>query len=433
MVKVQQRLYKLKKIDISIFNYIISQIREKSKFAPVLLNAQESILKTLGLKGKILPSQLQPSRYQDVEFLGELFRPSSNIIIYVKTPSMRRFMRRDLSVVLTPREATESLEVGELNSGSEDEIFEKFTSIFEETVRKILKTKPTWEDINLLNRIKETTEISEVSAPSSANIIASKSIADATVRNFLQLIKTGLLIGDIQEKIQLSSEKIEKLNKELERLKLTSKHHVVICKKTKDFLVKTESKSQLDNLIKQKLSCGKCGCLFSEELHEEVIGITDFGTELIDGSHWLTILVLDLLLSMGIPKSHIRVGITDITGETDILFCIGQNLTLVELKDRDFNLSDGYKLNARIDSFGADAAVVITTKKVTNDVKKFLQDLSRKYKTPVIFIEGSDSFEEKLKKKITDDNKELTEEVILGFSLKIGVSAARLIIQRFCE
>lgn len=438
MVKVQQRRYKLKKkIDALIFNQIISYIRENSRFVPVLLNAQETIFKTLRLEGKALSSRLQPSRYQDEEFLGELFQPSPKIVIYIKAPLRREFIRRGYRVVLTrglPSEkATESVEVGELNSGSKDQVFGEFILVFEKAVGKILKAETIWEDINLLDKIKETVEISEDLTPNNTNVIASKKIADANVRNFLQIIKTGLLTSDIQEKTQLNNEKIEKLNSELEKLKLTSKHYVIVCSKTRDFLVKTGAKSELGNLIKQKISCGKCGRPFSEELSEEVVGITDFGIKLIDGSRWFTILVLDLLLSMGIPKSHIRVGVTDITGETDILFCIGQNLTLVELKDRDFNLNDGFKLNARIDSFEANAAVVISSRKVIEDAKKFLQDLSRKYKTPVLFIEGLENLEEKIKKKIIDDNRELIEEIMLGFSPKIGVPAARLIIQRFCE
>lgn len=438
MVRVQQRRYKLKKeIDISFFSQIISQIQKQSGFKPILLDAQSSISKALGLNGKISSLQPEPSRYRNTDFLGEIFRPNPKIIIYIKALPIRGF-ERGYRVILTPgpfyeKGASKSFEVGEINSSKKTEVFDKFTSVFEKATKKVLKTKPTWRDINCFDRIKASSEIDRVLVPDKDKVTASKKITDTNTRNFLRTVKRGLLISDIQKKTQLDKAKIRQLNKELEKLKLISKHQVVVCKETRDILVKTRSRKQLNDLFKQDLSCGKCGRQFSEELTEEAIETTDLGASLIDKSYWFTIFVLDLLLSMNVPLSHIRIGVTDPTGETDILFCIGQILTIIELKDRDFNLNDLYKLNTRIDSFEAEAAIIITTKTVTNDAKKVLQELMKKYETPVLLIEGLGSLEEKIKMKIAADRKELVEKIILDFSSKIGISSARLIAHSFFE
>jgi hypothetical protein len=57
-----------------------------------------------------------------------------------------------------------------------------------------------------------------------------------------------------------------------------------------------------------------------------------------------------------------------------------------ELKDREFGLGDAYPFVTRMQRYGADGGVIVSTERVADEVKGFIAELPL---TPVRIIEGT--------------------------------------------
>jgi len=283
-----------------------------------------------------------------------------------------------------------------------------------------------WPEIELserqdpLRRIREiengnvnTTEI-----PSPEDLQSAEVLSDKSARKLAIAIKSanGLLTGHAAKQIPPADRpRIDELIEKLISLGLVDTEVVVICRETSAQINRLSSSESFEVLDEVGLKCA-CGRNLSAEKLEKALSITDFGRLMLDGNRWLSILVLQNLLSLGVPIENIRMEQIYSGEEVDCIAEIYGRIVLFELKDKEFARGNAYSFGAKIGIFQPDFSVVVTTERVGRDAKDHF--LARSAGTrkrtfygrgrdseAVIFIEGLDNLGTGLEAVISEVTK----------------------------
>ena len=167
---------------------------------------------------------------------------------------------------------------------------------------------------------------------------------------------------------------------------LLRKEFLVRCRMDSRTLCTVESQEDLEYEFGERLRCSSCGRTFKEELIQEVYAPTAHAKALINGSHWMTVWITDVLMKAGVDKSSIHWSATAGEDEIDIIAEVQGHRMFFELKDREFGLGDAYPFVTRMQRYGADGGVIVSTERVADEVKGFIAELPL---TPVRIIEGT--------------------------------------------
>ncbi len=125
------------------------------------------------------------------------------------------------------------------------------------------------------------------------------------------------------------------------------------------------------------MKCAKCNTPYNDELLSAVYSLSDIGQELINGSHWMTIWVTQLLTDYGVALEHIRWNARRGSDEIDIMITLSDSQSFLELKDREFGYGDAMTFAGRVNNQGGDYGLVLTTEKVNPEAKEFLEGETR--------------------------------------------------------
>ena len=206
--------------------------------------------------------------------------------------------------------------------------------------------------------------------PSDEEISAAEALSDRVTRTLAIAIKqsSGLLGSDLEKQIPPSERaRTSAIRTRLETAKLISTEMVVICTKSGTQIAKIPNASVLNRFAEDELRCA-CGKPIKDEKIDEALSISERGQQLIDSSHWLTILLIRDLVALGVPLD--RLLIDQVRGdEMDCIIDVNGDLVLFELKDKDFNLGHAYKFGAKIATMTPGYSVVLTTERVGNDAR----------------------------------------------------------------
>lgn len=179
--------------------------------------------------------------------------------------------------------------------------------------------------------------------------------------------------------------------------KIICTEYLIQCKKDNRTLGTSATKEEITSHLK----CGACRRSYIDELISEVYSLTDLGLSLNTKSHWMTIYVTSILNDIGIQNDDILWGATGSQDEIDLCVNVAGKRVFFELKDRDFGLGDMYAFAGRIDRYNANLGVIITTHKIADDVKSFIQEGSKKEYFPrILQIEGLNPLKSKLSKEL---------------------------------
>ncbi|QTZ92843.1 hypothetical protein [Streptomyces auratus] len=242
--------------------------------------------------------------------------------------------------------------------------------------------------------------------PTEGELDAAEALSDKSVRRLAIAIKSssGLLLGDAPKQIPPRERgRIDAIVQLLIDKGLVDTEIVVICRDSSAQVNRVATADVLNGLDKQGVRCA-CGRPLSEEKHEKALSVTDFARSMLDGSAWLSILVLQYLLNFGVPIQSVRMEQEYSGEEVDCVAEIYGRLVLFELKDKEFNLGNAYSFGAKVGIFGPDVPVIVTTEKVGADARDHFarsavaDRRSRRYATEdpvgdggIKFIEGLDS------------------------------------------
>ncbi|MGA8756593.1 MAG: hypothetical protein WB611_09705 [Stellaceae bacterium] len=135
---------------------------------------------------------------------------------------------------------------------------------------------------------------------------ASRALSDRQVRTLAVAIKSsgGLLVRDLAKQLpQEARNQTEEIRRTLESRGLIDAEFVVVCKKSQAQIARVPSQDALQRMSDQGLRCA-CGRPIAEESVEEAVATTDLGRTLLDGSRWLTLLLLEELQQVSVPLDH---------------------------------------------------------------------------------------------------------------------------------
>lgn len=211
--------------------------------------------------------------------------------------------------------------------------------------------------------------------PSSSEVLAASALMDKATRTLALAIKTagGLLVKDIHRQLSESDrEGASSIQETLLNSGLVTTENVVSCRKTSAQVARLDAPADVANLSSTGIRCA-CGRPLQDERVEEALTLSDLGREVLDGSKWMTKLLLHELAAVGIPPERVFVEQQSGGDEMDCLADVSGEMVLFELKDKEFNLGNAYSFGAKMGVMRPDHAVVVTTEHVGNDAKDHFQ------------------------------------------------------------
>lgn len=251
------------------------------------------------------------------------------------------------------------------------------------TVQAVLQALDTTFRITLLETRYSSGEFDKLlkegmtppSPPDAMAMRAAHILADKPTRAVAVAIKAsgGLLLRDLPKQLPADAGvDTATIRAALEAHNLIESQIVVICKKTQSQVARAPSQEILVKMSDQGVKCA-CGRAMADELIEEALSITDLGRGLLDGSRWLTLLVVERLQQVGVPLDRLLIEQQVGGDEVDCVADISGDLVLFELKDKDFNLGSAYPFGAKIGIFRPDHAVIFSTHKIGNDAREHFE------------------------------------------------------------
>ncbi|MGK3107698.1 hypothetical protein [Streptomyces sp. WAC05858] len=243
------------------------------------------------------------------------------------------------------------------------------------------------------------------------DVRGAKALSDKSSRALAVSIKSsrGLLLSDAPKQIPPKDKgRLNEIVRSLIEAGIVETEIVVICSSTSSQVNKIPSVEVLQEMDRRNVRCS-CGNYLSAERTEEALNITEHGKFMLDGSRWLSVLVLQGLIDLGVPIENIRMEQEYAGEEVDCMAEIYGKLVLFELKDKQFNLGNAYSFGAKVGIFRPDYPVIVTTEKVGSDARRhFMQSAQsgkrRMYYSKsdrsgaegMVFIEGMGNLQEGL-------------------------------------
>lgn len=209
-------------------------------------------------------------------------------------------------------------------------------------------------------------------APSSEEAAASRLLVDPLVRQAALAIAEsgGLLVDDLNK--QLPGDEADKeasVVHALQQTGLVSVDLVVTCAKTSKQILRVQDEQDLKHAAEIGIRCA-CGADILAEKVDSALSLTEFGRKLLNGSWWMTVLLMEELVRLGIDRSALLVEQEVDGGEVDCFADVSGALVIFELKDKEFSLGNAYSFGAKFAIYRPAHAVVMTTSHVGNDAKE---------------------------------------------------------------
>jgi hypothetical protein len=208
----------------------------------------------------------------------------------------------------------------------------------------------------------------------------------------------GLLVTDLPKQLpEDAREHADQISSELQSTGLVTAEMVVICRRTSAQVARVPTRDALERMAEDGLKCA-CGRDVLTERLESALSLTHLGRKLLDGSWWLTVLLMEEFNGLGVTGDSLLVEQTIGSDEMDCFADVSGELCLFELKDKEFSLGSAYSFGAKIGIHRPSHAVVVTTAGVGNDAKEHfkkaqpLEDIDtfgrRRRSSNVQYVEG---------------------------------------------
>lgn len=104
---------------------------------------------------------------------------------------------------------------------------------------------------------------------------------------------------------------------------------------------------------------------------ERRLAITPAGRYMLDQSRWMSLLVREYLLELGVREADILFECKIGDSEIDCITNVCGELIMFELKDKVFSLGDAYRFNSKMNIVKPRYPLILTTKYVGGDAKQF--------------------------------------------------------------
>lgn len=281
---------------------------------------------------------------------------------------------------------------------------------------------------------------SEVSAEDlpydSDSVVAARALAGRPARVLAISVKSsrGLLTKDVA-KIANTKDPSE-LIEQLVRSGVVVRDVVVVCGITQVQVARVPDKTSLPKLAKTGLRCA-CGKPIDQESSDDLLTVTDLGTLLLDKSRWMSILVREELVKLGVRREDILLECQLGTDEIDCIALIAGRVAIFELKDKEFSTGNAYSFSAKISLIDPDFSLIVTTDKVAADVKGRFSRVKRDPRTSRVshaadeaasiqYVEGDD-FRSGLRRAVSEIYQIDARSTLQGALSAVALDAASVL------
>jgi hypothetical protein len=406
MIILQMLRTTLRQANIRVLDPLIPLISDT--FQPLIRPTLERQAAILGFPVEALQGPLQPrSRHYQYEapsniIDAEVFTDGDSLIVLtVKETSKGRVIATAEGLEVEPNEGTyfylHLYYIGpELNSSGLRILQDAINKAFDVNLEPFYYRSTRFDEMKKEGRISPQ-------FPSDEEVAGVNVLQDRAVRTLAIAIKAsgGLLIRDLAKQLSTDERnRTEEIEKILRSVRLIESEIVVVCSKTQAQIARVPTREVLAQLSAQGVKCA-CGRYIADERVEEALTITELGRTLLDGSRWLTLLLLQELVAVGIPLDKTLVEQQVGGDELDLLVNISGELVFFELKDKEFSLGNAYSFGAKMGIIRPEYPVIVSTEYVGNDAKDHFQraNLARggrprgfvapeEKATEVLYIEG---------------------------------------------
>jgi len=423
-----------------------------SQFSPLLWPTRDLQATILRLSpGELQQTAAQPfdpvvRPHRTVIIRGEIFTTGTSLVLLelAVNPNDWRLVRTPEGIRQERTNIAPTLWLRFLTAEPNWEPLEHFERLVNEAFGVVL------ERYRLPNeRFQELKAEGRASPPpvSEAELRRARLLADRATRTLAIAIKSsgGLLVGDLGRQLpDAERPRLSTRQDALLREELVCREVVVVCKKTQQQTARVPSLDALRDVDERGLRCA-CGRRITDERVEEALTITDAGRTLLDGSRWFSHLMVEQLLRLGIDRESILLEQQEGGDEIDCLANIGGELTLFELKDKEFSLGNAYSFGAKIGINRPQHSVVVTSETVGNDAKEHFQRAEagertqrRRYDfeiygavspTPwgIRYIEGLNNFEKGIEDLVSAVYRDGAVELIRGIMAGTAPSSENIL------
>lgn len=359
--------------DKTKFEGVLSDLREDMD--PLLAPLQSLVAEKLHVPAAVLKwgaSNVETSLFGlGAAAFAEIFVIKGGYLVVTATeaPDMRRLAitMESFDRSSDPTEGMLSFTLAALGGGEAASLLDAVAAKFETALGLSISTFHYTND-----RFKElkAEAVSEDLPQSDEAIAVSRALSDPEVRRLAINIKSsrgGLLSKELAKYVG-AEEHRKNLIDQLLSEGVVIKEVVVVCSSTQQQIVRVVDRTSLDKLAQDGLRCA-CGKAINEEIPEDLLILTDLAVILLDKSRWLSVLVREELTSLGVPREDVLLECVIGADEIDCIALVGGELTIFELKDKEFSVGNAYSFGAKMGLSGAEQSVIVTTEFVSPDVK----------------------------------------------------------------
>lgn len=155
--------------------------------------------------------------------------------------------------------------------------------------------------------------------------------------------------------------------------------------------------------------------LLYSDISQNSYKLTPLAKKMINGSHWMTILLTKTLINNGVPLEKIIWSLSEDSEEVDCVVDFRGKTWIFELKDKPFEAGHAHPFIYRAIKYKADKIIIFTTDKVGPNARKIFKDISNNYRAAIdidspIFIEGTSSLDDKISDLIKNETISLVNK-----------------------
>ncbi|MBE2320401.1 hypothetical protein DVA67_030845 [Solirubrobacter sp. CPCC 204708] len=337
-------------------------------YRPLLRDTLRFQADGLGIDAEQIQSTARTDQYgEETEFGEVLAVPEGVVAVQIKAEA-----RRYLPAVRTGRSGrarSRELSLFGIGQPSVVERLAEVAAAFEQ--RFSLELEPFAYESDRFTALKEE-GMTPPDAPSDREKAGAQVLADPVVRRAAVSVASsgGLLVGDLPKQLpQEDRHRAADVQETLESEGLVDVELVVICKRTSAQVARVPSRDALEQAASAGLRCA-CGKALLDERVEEALSLAALGRQLLDGSWWLSVLLMEELRALGVSYESMLIEAKDGGDEMDCFADISGELTLFELKDKEFSLGNAYSFGAKIGIYRPEHAVIVTTSHVGGDARE---------------------------------------------------------------
>lgn len=252
--------------------------------------------------------------------------------------------------------------------------------------------------------------------PARTELVGAEVLRDRSARTLATAIKSsggGLLVTDLERQLPSGDkQEVGTARRSIEDAGIVSSETVIICRRTQQQVVRVTDPGAVADMANRGVKCG-CGRPFADERQEEALTITEIGRTLLDKSRWMSVLLLQELLTLGVSLERVLLEYTAGGDEVDCITDVSGEVLLFELKDKEFSLGQAYPFGAKMGLIRPRQPIIVTTEHVGGDAKDHFARAqqaggprSRLYRDPddvdpVEYIEGLENLSRDLKRIIS--------------------------------